>query len=822
MTGLSVVASGLASPRGMDWDGAGALYVGLAGIGGETEGVGDDMGASASGNRGGPSASVVKIVAGCGVPVARGLPSTFNGMSYRGVADVAFLGDDLYALIPVGGPPSGNPGATPGIVRIAPDGSSSLIFDFPAWLAKNPPAFKSGDFDPNGDLYALVTDGRQLILGDARTASVVAVSPDGAAQRIADLSPGHPVMTGLASDRAGNLYASFLTEAPYAPGASRVDRIAPDGTVTTVWTGLTQVTGIAVGPDNTLYALEMSAGNGMPNGTGRLVRQTGAASSADVVTGLDLPVGLAAGPDGALYVSLPAIPAMPVEGAVLRVDPAAVQPMQYAAGALTARPCSGAAATAAGDGMAQHSMAPASPASPEPAPTQAAAGTASITRVASDLANPRAMAWGDDGALYVAQSGTGDSATSTGPAAGVVRIEGSCPVSHGEGLPSSFDPFRDVLGTQDVLVRNGEVLALVATTGALADMDPKRPNGVYKVEADGSTTLVADLTTWLNANPVKSPPGDRNPRGEPFRMVANNGGIWFVDSNSGEVDQLSDDGAIVRVADTSEQHMVVTALAEAPNGGVYIGSLTPSPHTDGTAKVMVVSANGTVADFWTGLTTVTGIAVAPDGSLWALEMATGNDTPDGMRPNTGRLVRQSGPDTLDVVVEGLNFPIGLDIGPDGALYVAGPAYGGDDRDGWILRIDPEIAPGTAVPAGLMAPGGCAGGQSGAPADPAAPAPAPGGPGQTVNVEVPAGQDAFSPQTLTVVAGTTVVWTNNDDDPHTVTTDDGSVASGPIAKGATFSHTFDTPGTWAYHCEFHPAMTATVVVVAAEAAAAATA
>jgi plastocyanin len=75
--------------------------------------------------------------------------------------------------------------------------------------------------------------------------------------------------------------------------------------------------------------------------------------------------------------------------------------------------------------------------------------------------------------------------------------------------------------------------------------------------------------------------------------------------------------------------------------------------------------------------------------------------------------------------------------------------------------------------------------------------------------------AFSPQTLQVAPGTTVVWTNKDSVAHTVTSDTGAWAdSGNLATGATFSHTFSTPGTYRYHCAIHPNMTATLVVAAA--------
>lgn len=75
--------------------------------------------------------------------------------------------------------------------------------------------------------------------------------------------------------------------------------------------------------------------------------------------------------------------------------------------------------------------------------------------------------------------------------------------------------------------------------------------------------------------------------------------------------------------------------------------------------------------------------------------------------------------------------------------------------------------------------------------------------------------AFSPGTIQVTAGTTVTWTNNDQTTHTVTADDGSFDSGDVAPGGTFSMTFTTPGTFAYHCKIHPFMTASIVVTGAQ-------
>jgi plastocyanin len=73
--------------------------------------------------------------------------------------------------------------------------------------------------------------------------------------------------------------------------------------------------------------------------------------------------------------------------------------------------------------------------------------------------------------------------------------------------------------------------------------------------------------------------------------------------------------------------------------------------------------------------------------------------------------------------------------------------------------------------------------------------------------------AFAPAALTVPVGTTVTWTNQDSDAHTVTSDGGGgpLNSKALATGDTFSFTFTQAGTFKYLCTIHPFMTATVTV-----------
>jgi plastocyanin len=71
--------------------------------------------------------------------------------------------------------------------------------------------------------------------------------------------------------------------------------------------------------------------------------------------------------------------------------------------------------------------------------------------------------------------------------------------------------------------------------------------------------------------------------------------------------------------------------------------------------------------------------------------------------------------------------------------------------------------------------------------------------------------AFQPGSVEVPVGGSVTWTNNGSATHTVTSDSGAFDSGQLAPGATFSQTFDTAGTFTYHCSIHPQMTGTVIV-----------
>jgi hypothetical protein len=483
------------------------------------------------------------------------------------------------------------------------------------------------------------------------------------------------------------------------------------------------------------------------------------------------------------------------------------------------------------------------------------AGSSGVEIVASALTSPRGMVWGSDGTLFVALAGSGgpndptESAPTNnavglfhgGPTAAVVQIDAmGCPVLVAGGLPSAVESLGGVLGAEDLAILNDQLYVSVDGGGPVHG-NADQPSGVYRILADGSSELVADLSAWVRANPVAEIPGDLDPDAAGYSIVADevNGLLWVGDPNSGQILSVTPAGEVARIADLSVGHPVPTKLALDPGGGVFVGTLTAVPFADGAAKVMHVTLDGTVTDFWTGLTAVTSVAVGPDGSLYAVEMSTGNlPEPPFFTPASGRVVRQTGPDSLEVIADGLMLPESVDVGPDGALYVSMPAIGASGGEGMIGRIAVDGSSGStpmagasmacspipetlsaSTPAPAASPANMGTPAPAAEITPVPPAATPTmdmGMVGTMTVEVGTSEIgitdfAFDPTTVEIEMGTTVTWTNNDDVPHTATGLAGEFDTGTIGPGESASFTFDTPGTYTYYCEIHPSMQGTIIV-----------
>lgn len=358
-------------------------------------------------------------------------------------------------------------------------------------------------------------------------------------------------------------------------------------------------------------------------------------------------------------------------------------------------------------------------ASRSPVRAQVATPTASpgtIDVVASGLTNPRGFTWGTDGRLYLALAGSGGETRievgegftgDIGLSSSVVSVAEGCTTPVVQGLVSFlWEEAGWIWGAMDVEVLNGELYTLLSGAGP-SNLSPSSFSGVFKINDDGTMDLIADITSWLPDHPPASIPPDYASDGSLFDLEATSDALLLSEAVGGQLLKVTAAGEISQVADLSEGHLVPSGIAVDDEGNAYVGFETTPPYDDGASKVVMVTPDGTVSDYWTGLTAVTDVEFGPDGTLYATEMSTGNtDTEPYLTPNSGRIVRQTGIDTLEPVVTDLPYPVHIGFDPDGRLVIATPAFGSHAGVGQGMLVSVDLA-GTPVSfAGFEAPTSC--------------------------------------------------------------------------------------------------------------------
>ena len=357
-------------------------------------------------------------------------------------------------------------------------------------------------------------------------------------------------------------------------------------------------------------------------------------------------------------------------------------------------------------------------------------GSPVVSIFASGFNNPRGLTFGPDGNLYVAEGGLGGSHSTVGV----------CPQAHGAAAPytgSSNDPVLGgriskispagvvstvvnalpssqtspalgslVSGVSSVAFIGHQLYALLAGAGCSHGV-PDVPNGVIRVGSGGTWSLLANLSAFQAAHPVVTPDDeDFEPDGTWYSMISLDGALYPMDSNHGELDRVTQSGAISRVIDISAKvGHVVPALTSSDgehrrgdrawqdgrhekhdrSPAFYIGNLGVFGPTDGTVPnehVYKLTGNGNLTVHASGLEQVLGLAFR-QGKLYALEMST---TPGGPTPGTGAIVRVRNGAPAETVASGLVFPTGMTVGPDGAFYVSEKGFGFPAGAGRVLRI----------------------------------------------------------------------------------------------------------------------------------------
>lgn len=339
----TVFATGLVNPRGLTFGPDGKLYVAeggypvaplteaVAGLGGPCS-----AGANGPGNYFGSSTGsrISRINAKGEVETyVDGLPSSEAEGLASGVADVAFVGHTLYAILAGAGCSHGVPSLPNGVIRIHRNRSWTMIANLSAFQQAHPVAHPTdpitGDFEPDGTWYSMIAVHGDLYAVEPNHGELDKITPWGKVSRVIDISAsqGHVVPTVVAHH--GVFYVSNLGQFdPDALNTQSVYQITPSGHIKVVATGLSKVLGIAFDRRARLYVLEASYSTTDPGpepATARLIRIEPNGKQEILLDGssgiLSVPSGMTLGPDGALYISNIGFGAPPIGlGQIVRVE----------------------------------------------------------------------------------------------------------------------------------------------------------------------------------------------------------------------------------------------------------------------------------------------------------------------------------------------------------------------------------------------------------------------------------------------------------------------------------------------------------------------
>lgn len=338
--------------------------------------------------------------------------------------------------------------------------------------------------------------------------------------------------------------------------------------------------------------------------------------------------------------------------------------------------------------------------------------------VASGLDNPRGLAFGPEGALYITEAGRGGPPQGPGdppencivsiefggqlgcfgPTGAVTRLWGGQQERIVTGLHSIANPDTggNASGPHDISFQGRD--AYVVVGGCFAGREFAAACGeLIRLQPDGTWQTIADIGAYEIANnPDASPPPVNY---NPYAVLALPDGRIVVDAGGNDLHRVAHDGEISTLAVFPQRLVdappflglppgaqlpmdaVPTSVALGPDGALYVGELTGYPFPVGGARIYRVVPGEAPQVYAEGFTNVIDLAFEGDGSLLVLELAK-NGLLSG--DQTGALIRLKPDGSRETLVsEGLTSPTAVAIGYD-ALYISN--CGRCAGDGQVIRI----------------------------------------------------------------------------------------------------------------------------------------
>jgi glucose/arabinose dehydrogenase len=348
------------------------------------------------------------------------------------------------------------------------------------------------------------------------------------------------------------------------------------------------------------------------------------------------------------------------------------------------------------------------------------------TVIADGLINPRYVAVGDDGTVYVTETGSGGDEILGAPAppgseATPASEEAATPVAEGGGQPTNtrgytghvtmispegeqsvlatgFASYSLGTGAAGIVAGDGVVYVAVGGSGVGFGFGPvPEENTVYAVDvATGEVTPVVELGSYEEANNQDGTDVNPNLYGmtmgpDGLLYVADAGGntIYRVDPVTGEfalhviIPTLSVMQGTEPPADPArDRQPVPTGLAFAPDGTLTVLLLSEG-WPAGAPSLLSVAADGTMTPLATDFSMAVGLAYGPDGAAYVSEMTT-----DLATQAPGVVLRVADDGSVEPVLEGLPSAHGIAFDDAGALYVViGSLPMGPEPAGQVLRCE---------------------------------------------------------------------------------------------------------------------------------------